>query len=112
MAADPLAIPEPDPEEPHMQAIRTFPAWKQVSGRPPRRDLLEAVLLYLMTRHSLSPGPGLARGIVYHLRQLLDHPELANTPVDRSAYEELLHNWMLIACEEGGRQESVQSRGH
>ena len=82
-----------------MQAIRTLPDRQDPNlDRPPRRDLLEAVLLYLMTRHTLHPSPGLAQGVVYHLRQLLDHPDLRSTPVDRSAYESLLGDWMLIAC--------------
>ncbi|WP_125180378.1 hypothetical protein [Thiohalobacter thiocyanaticus] len=95
-----------------MQAIRTLPGLEPdpAADRPPRRDLLEAVLLYLMTRHTLQPSTGLARGVVYHLRQLLDHPELRTTPVDRSAYQELLRSWMLIACEDDRPDSAAISR--
>ena len=82
-----------------MQAIHALPALTQADDRPPRRDLLEAVLLHLMTRHTLEPSPGIARGVVHHLHQLLEHPDLGRTPVDRSAYEALLGDWMLLACE-------------
>lgn len=95
-----------------MHAIRTLPGLEPdpAAGRPPRRDLLEAVLLYLMTRHTLQPSTGLARGVVYHLRQLLEHPDLQHTPVDRSAYQELLRSWMLIACEDDRPDNATFSR--
>ncbi|BCO31442.1 hypothetical protein TspCOW1_15450 [Thiohalobacter sp. COW1] len=88
-----------------MQAMLTLPEAAAAGlDRPPRRDLLEAVLLYLMTRHTLQPSPGLARGVVHHLRLLLAHPDLQHTPVDRSAYETLLRDWILLACDHRGNQ--------
>ncbi|MAT65674.1 MAG: hypothetical protein CMN57_08515 [Gammaproteobacteria bacterium] len=88
-----------------MQAMLTLPAPEGTGlDRPPRRDLLEVVLLYLMTRHTLKPSPGLAQGVVHHLRLLLAHPDLRHTPVDRSAYETLLKDWMLLACDHQGNQ--------
>ena len=65
----------------------------------PHRDVLEAALMYLMTRYTLKPCAGLARGVVHHLHLLLSHPDLEASPVDRSAYESLLRDWGLIAFE-------------
>ena len=67
------------------------------ASQQPQRDVLEAALMYLMTRYSRKPCPGLARGIMHHLQLLLAHPDLADSPVDRSAYETLLNDWGLIA---------------
>ncbi|BAZ93521.1 hypothetical protein TspCOW1_15400 [Thiohalobacter sp. COW1] len=70
-----------------------------VTAEHPHRDVLEAALMYLMTRYTQKPCPGLARGIMHHLQMLLAHPDLADSPVDRSAYESLLNDWGLIAFE-------------
>lgn len=68
-----------------------------VLSEQPHRDVLEAALMYLMTRYTLKPCTGLARGVVHHLHLLLSHPDLEASPVDRSAYESLLRDWGLIA---------------
>lgn len=79
----------------------------------PHRDVLEAALMYLMTRYSRKPCPGLARGILHHLQLLLAHPDLADSPVDRSAYESLLRDWGLIAFDDNcpAHAASLQSQG-
>ena len=61
-------------------------------------ETLQAALGYLMTRHALRASVGLQNGVIFHLELLMQHPQVQISPVLRSAYGLLLHEWRVLAA--------------
>jgi hypothetical protein len=64
-------------------------------------DVLQAGLVYLMTRYAAGPSPAIAAAVVDQLTALCRHPQILLLPVQEKTYAMLLREWRcrLPCCE-------------
>ena len=59
----------------------------------PSLDVLQAGLVYLMSRYAGEPCAGMAKAVVDQLTALCRHPQLSLLPVQGRLYASLLNEW-------------------
>ena len=57
---------------------------------------LHSILCFLMTRFYKDPCPKLAHFIVSHIRLVIEHPDVADSPECGALYSQLLQQWQNI----------------
>lgn len=59
---------------------------------------LHSTLCFLMTRFHKDQCPKLAHFIVSHIRLVIEHPDVADSPECRPLYLQLLQQWQTISA--------------
>ncbi len=59
----------------------------------PELDVLQAGLVYLISRYSADPSSGIAAAVVDQLTELCRHPHIPLLPVQGRLYASLLNEW-------------------
>ena len=57
---------------------------------------LHSTLSFLMTRFHKDQCPKLAQFIVMHVRMMIEHPDVVNSPDCKTMYQQLLQEWQKI----------------
>ena len=59
----------------------------------PSLDVLQAGLVYLMSRYAAEPSSGVATAVVDQLTALCRHPQMLLLPIQGRVYASLLNEW-------------------
>ena len=71
-------------------------------------DQLQAVIFYLMTQHSFSHSPSVAREIADHVQLLLHHPNIELMPKQYAVLSSVLNHWRLHSCPDTATERAAQ----
>mgnify|MGYP001554132089 CR=1 FL=1 len=66
---------------------------QQREAAAPALDVLQAGLVYLVSRYAAEPSSGIAAAVVDQLTALCRHPQMSLLPVQGRLYASLLNEW-------------------